>query len=106
MNKNHFFTIAALEGLVMFSAAIRVAFPPGLDLGDKPTLAWFVATMLLAASAVTHFVLRNARLAPRVKAGEDVEEDRKQIAVISLAIVVAAGLLSAAGPAMFKELMG
>ncbi len=98
--------VAALEGVVMASAVLRTVFPGGLDFSNQATLFWFVAVMLIRGSSITHFVLRNSMLAPRVRAGENVDDDRKQIFIISIAIVIGAGMLSAAGPHAFEKLMG
>lgn len=105
INSKHLMILAGLEGLVMASAVLRIVLPGGLDFAHPPTLAWFVATMILAASSITHFVLRSSMLGARMKAGENVEEDRKQIMTISVAIVVGAAMLSLAGPSLFAELM-
>ena len=90
----------------MVSAVLRTLMPGGLDFSHQPTLFWFVAVMVIGGSSITHFVLRNSMLAPRVKAGENVDDDRKQIFVISIAIVIGAGMLSAAGPNAFVKLLG
>ena len=104
INTKQLVVLAALEGLVMMSAVLRTVMPGGLDFSDQPTLIWFVAVMMVAGASITHFVLRNSMLAPRVKAGENVDDDRKQIFIISIAIVIGAGLLSAAGPSSFEKL--
>lgn len=106
INNKHLVILAVLEGLVMASTVLRIVLPGGLDFENPPTLAWFVTTLIVAASSITHFVLRTSMLGPRVKAGENVEDDRKQIFIISIAIVIGAAMLSAAGPAVFMKLMG
>lgn len=105
--QRHLIILGVLEGLVMFSAIIRIAIPGlGIDFGRQPQLFWFLATMFLAASALSQYVLRSARLAPRVQAGEPVDDERKQMLTVSLAILAAAGLLSLAGPQAFEQLFG
>ncbi|MDP1822818.1 MAG: hypothetical protein Q8L48_06240 [Archangium sp.] len=105
--QRHLLILAVLEGVVMFSAIIRIAIPGlGIDFSRQPQLIWFLATMFLSASALSQYVVRAGRLGPRLKAGEQVEEERKQILVISLAILAAAGLLSLAGPQAFEQLLG
>ncbi len=107
MNNRHLLTLAALEGLVMASAVIRVAIPGlGIDFEDQRQIIWLALTLFIAASSVAHFVVRTARLGPKVAAGEPVEDDRKQILTVSLAILAAAGLLSLAGPQAFARLLG
>lgn len=106
MNKTHFITVAMLEGLVMTSAIMRIVLPGGLDFEHPPTLVWFVATIVLAASSITFFTIRNAALTRREQAGEKLEDERKQMFIVSIAIVIAAVMLSAAGPMSFAKLMG
>jgi hypothetical protein len=105
--QKHLVVLSVLEGLVMFSAIIRVAIPGmGIDFSSQPQLIWFVATLFLSASSVAHYVVRASALGPRIKAGEQVEEDQKQILSISLALLGLAFLLSLAGPGAFQQLFG
>ncbi|MDP2272908.1 MAG: hypothetical protein Q8N23_26990 [Archangium sp.] len=105
--KRHLLTLAALEGLVMASAVLRLAIPGlGIDFADQRQIIWLVLTLFIAASSVAYFVMRTARLGPKVAAGEQVEDERKQILTVSLAILAAAGLLSLAGPQAFARLVG
>lgn len=97
--------LATLEGLVMASAVLRVALTR-VDLTSPPRMIWFAVTLFLAAAALAHFVVRSAALGPRIKAGEAVEEDQKQLFTISLALLVAAALLSLAGPDAVQRLLG
>lgn len=107
MNNRHFLMLATLEGLVMASAVIRLAIPGlGIDLGDQRQILWLALTLSIAGASVAHFVLRTARLRAKTAAGEQVEEDHKQILAVSLAILAAAGLLSLAGPQAFARLLG
>jgi hypothetical protein len=103
----HLVILGALEGLVMFSAIIRIAIPGlSIDFSRQPQLIWFLATMFISASALSQYVVRVGRLAPRIKAGDQVDDERRQILTISLAILAAAGLLSLAGPQAFEQLLG
>ena len=106
--QKHLLILALLEGAVMFSAVLRVMLPElgGIDFSRPPQLAWFVGTMLIAASSLSHYVLRAAALRSRIQAGENVEEDRRQLLLISIALLVAAALLSLAGPQAVERLLG
>jgi hypothetical protein len=101
-------TLAVLEGFVIMSAVMRFAFPElgGVDLSRPPQLAWFVGVTVLAGAAVAHFVVRSARLGARVKAGENVDDDVKQVMALSVAILGFAGLISLAGPQTFERFLG
>lgn len=94
------------EGVVMISAVIRFAFPGLLDLARPPHLAWFVGTVMLAGAGIAQYVLRSSLLMPRVRAGEKVEDDLRQIMAVSLAIIGLAGLISLAGPQLVERLIG
>jgi len=97
--------LAVIEGIVIASAALRVGLT-GVDLSATPHLIWFIGTITLAAAGLAQFVVRAAALQPRIKAGEPVEEDRKQIFTVSIALLVAAALLSLAGPDAVQKLLG
>lgn len=105
INKNQLVILAMLEGLVMFSAVGRIAIPGlGLDLANRAHLIWLVVTLMLAGGSVAHFVVRNAALKAR-EPGQSVEEDRKQIFIVSLAILAGAAMLSVAGPHSVARLL-
>lgn len=107
MNNRHLLTLAALEGLVMASAVIRVAIPGlGIDLSFQRQVLWLAVTLFIAATSIVHFIVRNARLGVRAAAGEQVDDDRRHILTVSLAILAGAGLLSLAGPGAFARLLG
>ena len=97
--------LAAIEGLVIASAVIRVALT-GVDLSTTPRLIWLGGTVMLAAAALAQFVVRSAGLQARIKAGVAVEEERKQYFTISMALLVGAALLSLAGPEAVQRLLG
>ncbi len=104
--KNNLLILGSLEGLVMFSAIIRIAFPGSLDLARTAHVGWLMATLLISAAGLAHYVVRSARLGVKIAAGEAQEDDRKQVFILSVAIEVAAGLLSAAGPHAVERLLG
>lgn len=105
--KKHLIVLSILESAVVFSALIRIAIPGmGIDFSSQPQLIWFVATMFLSAASVAQYVVRAAALAPKLKAGEPVDEDQKQILSISLALLGLAFLLSLSGPGVFQLLFG
>ena len=105
--KKHLIILSILEGAVSFSAIIRIAIPGmGIDFSSQPQLIWFVAIMFLSAAAVAQYVVRATALASKIKAGEPVEEDQRQILSISLALLGLAFLLSLWGPGAFQPLFG
>lgn len=107
MRTRHIVILGMLEGLVICSAVLRMVIPSlGLDLSKQPHLIWFIATMLVAGAAVSHYVLRAALLMPRVRAGEQVDDELKQILGISVSLVGLAALVSLAGPALFERFLG
>jgi hypothetical protein len=105
--KRNLVILAVLEGLVMFSAIVRMVIPGlGIDFGKQPHLIWFVLTMMLSGSAVAHYVIRSMPLQARLRAEEPVEDDLKQILGLSLALVGLAAMVSLAGPQLFERLLG
>lgn len=99
--------LAVIESTVMFSAIIRLTLGgSGFDLSRQPQLIWFVGVMVLSAAGLAHYVVRASALQPRIKAGENVEDDRKQLFTISIAVLAAAALLSLAGPQALERLLG
>lgn len=55
---------------------------------------------------MAHFVVRSAGLSRRTQAGERLEDEQKQVFTVSIAGVVAAALLSLAGPQAIERLLG
>lgn len=106
--QRHLVILALLEGAVMFSAVLRMVIPElgGVDFSRPPQLAWFVGTLLIAAGSMSHYVLRAASLRQKILAGENVDEDRRQLLTISIAVLIAAALLSLAGPQAAERLLG
>ena len=103
----HLIIVAVLESLVISSAVLRFALPgAGVDLSAPPQLAWFIVTLVLSSTAVSHFVVRSSLLSKKIKEGENVNDERGHILSVSIAIVAGAGLLSLAGPSSFVQLFG
>lgn len=103
----HLLLLAVLEGLVIFSAVIRLAIPGlGIDFSQPPQLAWFIAVVLIAGGAVAQYVIRASVLMPRIRAGDPVEGELKQVLGVSIAMVGLAALVSVAGPSLFQRLAG
>lgn len=95
------------EGVVMMSAVIRFVIPGlGVDLARPPHLAWFVGTVMLAGAGIAQYVVRSSLLLPRLRAGEKVDDELRQVMAVSLAIIGLAGLISLAGPQLIERLMG
>lgn len=101
-------TLAVLEGMVLMSASMRFAFPElgGVDLSRTAHLVWFAGVVLLAGGAVALYVVRAATLAPRIRAGEKVDEELKQLLAMSVALLGFSGLVSFAGPQLFERFLG
>jgi hypothetical protein len=101
-------TLAVLEGLVLMSASMRFAFPElgGVDLSRTAHLVWFVGVVLLAGGAVALYVIRSAALAPRLQAGERLDDELKQLLAMSVAVLGFSGLVSFAGPQLFERFLG
>lgn len=99
--------LAVLEGLVLTGAVLRLVLSDGgPDFSQRGTLAWFVAVVLVAGLGVTQYVLRSAMLAPRLKAGERVDDELKQILGVSVALIALAGLVVLAGPGAVAAFLG
>lgn len=93
--------LAVLEGVVMMGAIFRMMLSEaGIDLSKQPTLIWFVGVMLLAGLGVSQYVVRSSLLAPRIRAGDRVDDELKQVLGVSVAIIALAGLFVAAGPGL------
>ncbi len=103
--KKNLVILAVIEGLVMASAGLRVALF-GVDLEKPAQLGWFLGTVMLAGASLAHYVVRIGALQPRIRAGDAVEDEQKQIFTVSIAILVAAALLSLAGPEAVQRLLG
>jgi len=101
-------TLAVLEGLVLMSASMRFAFPElgGVDLSRPAHLAWFAGVVVLAGGAVALYVIRSAALAPRLRAGEKLDDEMKQLLAMSVAVLGLSGLVSLAGPHLVERLFG
>ncbi|MFZ5445923.1 MAG: hypothetical protein ACOZQL_38375 [Myxococcota bacterium] len=97
--------LGVAEGLVMLSAVLRLVIG-GLDLGRPPQLVWFVAVVMLAGAGIAQYVVRATLLLPRLRAGERIDDELRQLLAMSLAIIGLAGLLSLVGPQPFERLMG
>lgn len=99
--------LAVLEGLVMTGAIVRLVLSEtGLDLAQPGVLPWFIGVVVVAGLGVTQYVLRSAMLMPRIRAGERVDDELKQVLGVSVAIIVLAGLVVLAGPGVIAGFLG
>jgi hypothetical protein len=101
----HLVFIAVLEGLVTLSLFLRIAMG-GLDLGQTPTLAWFVVTMTVAAGSLAQFVVRSSMAAQQAPEGEVSDDQRRAVLITAVMMLALAAGLSALGPAVFARVLG
>lgn len=107
INPMHLVALGCLEGVVAIAVVLRnIVVPGSVHLERTSHLAWFVGALLLGSFGITHFVLRSAPLGRRAAAGEDVSDARKQVFVISIAIIVGALLVALVGPDLFQRALG
>jgi hypothetical protein len=97
--------VAVAEGAVVCVAMVRVALGQ-VDLQRVPHLAWLVACVALAGLAPVSFVLRSLAVAKRERAGEPVEGERRQVLVMSLALLFPPAAVAIAGPRLAEALLG
>ena len=98
--------LGVLEGLVIIGAMLRLMFSSGgFDLSKQPTLIWFGGVMVVAGMSVSQYVMRSAMLMPRIRAGDRVDDELKQILGVSVAIIALAGLLAGAGPDLVAQVL-
>lgn len=99
--------LAVLEGLVMTGAISRLMLSDGgLDLSRPGVLPWFIGVVMVAGLGVSQYVLRSAMLMPRVRAGERVDDELKQVLGVSVALIALAGLVVLAGPGAVAGFLG
>ncbi len=102
-----FVAVAVAEGIAVVTVVLRFVLSNGAIALERPAhLVWFAGTIVLAAAAVSHFVLRSSLLRLRREASPDAEDASRQIFALSVAIALGALALAAVGPAPFEALLG
>lgn len=102
----HLVAVAVGEGLVATPAVLRMVLSPAsVDLGKPAHLVWLVACFVMAGLAPASFVVRSAALTRRERAGESVADERKQVLVMSLALLLPAAVVAFAGPALVEAVL-
>lgn len=98
--------VAIGESVVLMAAMLRPVLAPGsVDFAKPPHLAWLVACFVMAGLAPAAFVVRSAALTRRERAGETLTDERKQVLVMSLALLVPAAVVAFAGPALAEAVL-
>lgn len=97
--------VAGAEAAVVCFAMVRVALGQ-VDLERTPHVAWLVACVALAGLAPVSFVLRSLAVARRERDGEPVDGERRQVLVLSLALLFPPAVVAIAGPRIAEALMG
>lgn len=99
----HLLAVSFGEMLVVLAAVLRLVVVPGsVDFAKTAHVAWFGACFALAGLAPATFVIRSSMLSKRERAGEDVADERKQVLVMSLALLLPPAVIAFAGPAMVE----
>ncbi|MEW5740247.1 MAG: hypothetical protein AB1938_15045 [Myxococcota bacterium] len=102
----HLVAVGMLEGVVLMIAVGRgVAVPGSVDFSKPAHLAWFVLTVVLAGLAPASFVLRSLAVRRREVEGQAEEGERRQVLVLSLALLAPALAVAIAGPRMMELLL-
>lgn len=97
----HLMAVSFGEMVVVMAAVLRMVLVPGaVDLSKTAHVAWLAACFVLAGLAPATFVIRSSMLTKRERDGEDVSDERKQVLVMSLALLLPPAIIAFAGPAI------
>lgn len=99
----HLMAVSFGEMLVVMAAVLRIVVSPGsVDFAKTAHVVWLAACFVLAGLAPATFVIRSSMLSKRERDGEDVADERKQVLLMSMGLLVPAGIVAFAGPAMVE----
>lgn len=102
----HLMAVSFGEMLVVTAAVLRLVLRPGsVDLSKTAHVVWLAACFVLAGLAPAAFVIRSTMLTKRERDGEDVADDRKQVLVMSLALLLPPAVIAFAGPAIVEAVL-